>query len=82
MSSIDGMTAEVATAPPTSDNSATLPFSLKPPTVAELLNLPLSQVYALLPRGDIPGARKIRGQWRINRDVLLTWLKGNPVPRR
>jgi excisionase family DNA binding protein len=58
-----------------------LPFSMDVDLVAKVLNMSKRQVYELLPQGKIPGAAKIGAQWRINRDVLLTHLKGNPAPR-
>ena len=47
----------------------------------QLLNLSVRQMYELLPRGKVPGAKKIGAQWRINRDVLLGSFKDNPAPR-
>lgn len=58
-----------------------LPFSLDPPLVAQVLELKLRQVYELLPKGQIPGAKKIGGQWRINRDILLEAFRGNRASR-
>ena len=43
--------------------------------VAEILNISSSQTYALVRSGELP-AIKIggRGQWRVERDVLETYI--------
>jgi hypothetical protein len=51
------------------------PFSLKAKMLPEIMNCEIEQIYRMLAKGEIPGAQKIKGLgWRINRDVLLTWL--------
>ena len=44
--------------------------------VAQVLNISVAQVYALVRRGDLP-AIKIggRGQWRVEIDALETYIK-------
>jgi excisionase family DNA binding protein len=58
-----------------------LPLSLDPKQTAKVLNCNLRHVYECLPRGEIPGARKIGGLWRINRDILLASFRDKPAPR-
>lgn len=45
------------------------------PEVAEVLNISVAQVYALVRRGDLP-AIKIggRGQWRVEGSALETFI--------
>lgn len=51
------------------------PFSLKTKDIIEIMNCSQSQAYEALTAGKIPGAKKIDGLgWRINRDILFTWL--------
>lgn len=55
---------------------AAYPPILKPKEAAELLRMNISTLYPLLSQGKIPGARKVGGEWRICRDVLLQWFQG------
>ncbi|MDH3602890.1 MAG: helix-turn-helix domain-containing protein [Candidatus Tectomicrobia bacterium] len=41
--------------------------------VAQLLHLHLDTVYALLHRGELPGA-KVGGQWRFDEAQIRRWL--------
>jgi excisionase family DNA binding protein len=45
--------------------------------VAEILKLAEKTIYAMANAGEIP-AFKIRGQWRIKRTELDTWLDAQP----
>jgi excisionase family DNA binding protein len=42
--------------------------------LAALLRVNRKTVYEALGRGEIPGARRIRGRYRILRDAVLRWL--------
>jgi len=42
--------------------------------VAAYLNLPLSTVYRLVARGDLPG-QKLGRQWRFHKAVLDAWFR-------
>jgi excisionase family DNA binding protein len=55
---------------------ASLPRFLSLTEVAEVLNISMSQVYALVRRGDLP-AIKIggRGQWRVEATALETYIE-------
>ena len=51
------------------------PFSLKWEHVMKLLDISKPTVYKKLNAGEIPGANYIEGiGWRINRNILLTYL--------
>jgi excisionase family DNA binding protein len=54
---------------------ASLPRFLSLTEVAEVLNISMSQVYALVRRGDLP-AIKIggRGQWRVEATALEAYI--------
>lgn len=58
-----------------------LPVSLTVEQAASLLNLKVRQVYELLPKGEIPGARKLGALWRINRDILLASFRDSSASR-
>jgi excisionase family DNA binding protein len=45
--------------------------------VAAYLDLPLSTVYRLVGRGDLPGLKMGR-QWRFHKTALDEWLKRAP----
>jgi excisionase family DNA binding protein len=55
--------------------AASVPRFLPLTEVAEVLNISVSQVYALVRRGDLP-AIKIggRGQWRVEATALETYI--------
>ncbi|MFP4017065.1 MAG: helix-turn-helix domain-containing protein [Halanaerobiales bacterium] len=53
-----------------------LPFSLTVPILAELMGISKRKVYQLLTNGEIPGAKKLMGQWRVPRDRFLSWWYG------
>ena len=42
--------------------------------LADVLRLNRKTVYDALSRGDIPGARRIGGTYRISRDAVLAWF--------
>ena len=57
------------------EKQAELPFVLESQTVAELMGTSRNTVYMKLRKGEIPGAKNIKGiGWRINRDLFLAWL--------
>ena len=41
---------------------------------AALLKLSDRTVYEMLRTGRLPGAAKVSGKWRIDRDKLLAWI--------
>lgn len=41
---------------------------------AQLLRVSVSNIYRLAERGELPGAVKVGGQWRISRAQLLSGL--------
>ena len=51
-----------------------LPIFLTVEELAGLLRVNRKTVYEALSRGDIPGARRIRGTYRISRDAVLAWF--------
>lgn len=51
-----------------------LPRVLTVAELAGLLRIHTNQVYSLLQRGEIPGARRVGGVYRISRDRVLQWL--------
>ena len=60
-----------------------LPFSLKVKHIVELTNSSKPQVYEMLDRDIIPGAKKVPGLgWRIPRDVFLSWWYGNKLEQK
>jgi len=54
-----------------------LPFTLLPIEVAALLRRSYDSVLTDIKRGEIP-ARKIGREYRVNRDMFLAWLQGDP----
>lgn len=50
------------------------PELLTVPDAAQLLRVSVSNVYRLAERGELPGAVKVGGQWRIGRAQLLAGL--------
>ena len=54
-----------------------LPFTLLVSEVVAILRRHYDSVLADIKRGEIP-ARKIGREYRINRDMFLAWLKGDP----
>lgn len=59
-----------------SDESGALPEIITPDELATLLRLNRKTVYELLARHQIPGARRIGRRYRIHRDAVLDWLRG------
>jgi excisionase family DNA binding protein len=49
---------------------------ITPDELALLLRLNRKTVYELLARREIPGARRIGRRYRISRDAVLDWLRG------
>lgn len=47
----------------------TKPF-LTPAEVCDILDIRRETFYAIAPKGEIPGAVKVGGQWRINSRVF------------
>jgi excisionase family DNA binding protein len=47
--------------------------------VAAYLKLPISTVYRLACRGDLPG-QKVGRQWRFHKAALDEWFRRAPVP--
>jgi excisionase family DNA binding protein len=43
--------------------------------VCVLLKLGKRTVYELARTGRLPGAAKVGGQWRVNRETLTAWLE-------
>ena len=41
---------------------------------AELLRLGERTVYSMLRAGRLPGAAKVGGKWRIDRQALVAWM--------
>jgi len=46
------------------------------PEAARLLRVAERTVYTLARRGDLPGAVKVGNQWRIDRESLMEWVRG------
>jgi hypothetical protein len=46
---------------------------MKMADAARLLSMNRSRAYALALRGELPGALRIAGSWRVNRRVLQAW---------
>ena len=61
-----------------------LPKLLTVEEVAEALRKTRKAIYAMVERGQLPGAFKLGGCLRVRQDVLLQWLeeKGAPSPER
>jgi hypothetical protein len=50
------------------------PSALKPKDIMEIMNTTQARTYEALNRGDIPGAKKIKGfGWRIPRETFFIW---------
>lgn len=52
---------------------------LTAPDVAAYLKLPISTVYRLACRGDLPG-QKVGRQWRFQKAALDDWFRRPPAP--
>jgi len=52
---------------------------LTAPDVAAYLKLPISTVYRLACRGDLPG-QKVGRQWRFQKAALDEWFRRPPAP--
>lgn len=59
------------------DTKESYPVSLKVKDLAEIMNISKKTVYTRLEKEEIPGQNKLMGQWRVPRDVFLTWWYGN-----
>lgn len=53
-----------------------LPFSLTIDILAELMDMSHRKLYEAASNGNIPGIKKIMGQWRVPRDTFLSWWYG------
>ena len=58
------------------DTVVSLPAVLTVDELAAYLRLNRKTVYAAIAAGELPGARRIGGTIRINRDTVLAWLSG------
>jgi excisionase family DNA binding protein len=58
-----------------------LPLALKPADVARVTRQGINQTRAALASGRIPAVRCGRS-WRISRDALLEWLRGEQANAR
>jgi len=47
---------------------------MKMADAARVCSLSRSRAYALAKRGELPGALRLAGTWRVNRVVLQDWL--------
>lgn len=52
------------------------PLSLKVEHLVEITGYSENSVYLMLEKGEIPGAKKIKG-WRVPRDTFLLWWHGD-----
>jgi excisionase family DNA binding protein len=66
---------------PTPSSRRALPSFLTVDELAKLLRVNRKTVYEALARGDIPGARRVRGTYRILRDAVLDWFGQSRVSR-
>ena len=55
--------------------SDTLPTFLTIPECAELLRLSKRSVYGMARNGELPGAVKVGGKWRVERTTLMASLR-------
>ena len=55
----------------------TLPAFLDVGEFAGLMRVSKDQAYVMLQSGKIPGAKKLGGTWRINKQVLIDSFSGN-----
>ena len=59
------------------------PSALKPTDIMEIMNTSQARTYEALNRGDIPGAKKIKGfGWRIPKETFFAWWYGKEKNRR
>lgn len=54
---------------------ANAPDVLLPGQVQALLQISRATFFRMVKRGDMPGAVKIGGSWRVMRDALRRWLE-------
>ena len=47
---------------------------------ARLMSISRSRAYALALRGELPGALRLAGTWRVNRRVMQMWAAGAANP--
>jgi excisionase family DNA binding protein len=69
---------EPAEAPPRAEtvDERSLPSVLSVDEVAVLLRVNRKTAYEAVARGDIPGVRRVGRAIRIDRDLVLDWLRG------
>jgi len=59
------------------------PSALKPADIMEIMNTSQARTYEALNRGDIPGAKKIKGfGWRIPKETFFAWWYGEEVKEK
>jgi excisionase family DNA binding protein len=61
------------------ESPQSLPSVLTVDELAALLRLNRKTVYDALARGEIPGARRIGGSYRILREAVIAWLGSGQV---
>jgi excisionase family DNA binding protein len=61
---------------PTVIDAATLPPILTVDELAAYLRINRKTLYAAIRAGEVPGARRIGGTIRLDRDTVLSWLAG------
>jgi excisionase family DNA binding protein len=59
-----------------------LPFFVTVEEAAELLRLDRKTVYAMIKRGELPGARRFGRTYRIHLPTLLEWFAAGQRPAR
>ena len=54
------------------------------PEVARLLRVSERSAYKMAQCGELAGAVKFRGQWRVEREILMRWVReqGTVAPTR
>ena len=62
--------------PPGDSMATTLPPILTVDELAQALRINRKTTYEALARGEIPGVRRIGRTYRIHRDAVLQWLRG------
>lgn len=60
--------------------SDTPPIFLTIPECAELLRLSERSVYGMARNGELPGAVKVGGKWRVERATLMASLRARATP--
>jgi excisionase family DNA binding protein len=71
---VDDASQARLSAPSPSRNPSLLPRVMTVDELATLLRVNRKTVYDALSRGEIPGARRIGGRYRILREAVIQWL--------